>query len=144
MKMIMHRAAASLAAFTMILLGGCAASPGKAIFDTDESQLELRSYQARTIESSDELEVMRDVIDTLQDLGFVLENADAGLGTISGSRTAGGPIRMTVTVRPRGQDAFLVRANAQRGTQRVDDPAVYQEFFNALKQSGFITAGTVR
>ena len=142
--MTTHHISRLLAVFGMILLGGCAASPGKAIFDTDESQLELRSYQARTIESADELEVMRDVIDTLQDLGFVLENADAGLGTISGSRTAGGNIKMTVTVRPRGEGSFLVRANAQRGTQRVDDPAVYQEFFNALQQSGFITAGAAR
>lgn len=128
----------------LLCLGGCAATPQKAIFDTDESQLQLRSYQSRTIESPSEIDVMRDVIDTLQDLGFVLENADAGLGTISGARVAGGNIRMTVTVRPRGENAVLVRANAQRGVQRVDDPAVYQEFFNALQQAGFITAGATR
>ena len=138
------RRSRTLAVMCLVLLGGCAASPGKAIFDTDESQLELRSYQARTIESADELEVMRDVIDTLQDLGFVLENADAGLGTISGSRTAGGHIKMTVTVRPRDEGTFLVRANAQRGIQRVDDPAVYQEFFNALESFPLSETGTSR
>ena len=111
-------------AVIVLLAGGCAASPQKAIFDTDESQLQLRSYQARTFEASSELDVMRDVIDTLQDLGFVLE--------------------MTVTIRPRGDDTVQVRANAQRGRERIDDPEVYQEFFNALQQSVFITAGAVR
>ena len=142
--MTMYRTKRLLLVIVLVMLGGCAAAPGKAIFDTDESQLQLRSYQSRIVESTSELEVMRDVIDTLQDLGFVLENADAGLGTISGSRTPGGNIKMTVTVRPRGEGAVIVRANAQRGTKRVDDPAIYQEFFNALQQSGFITAGTVR
>jgi hypothetical protein len=131
-------------AIIILLVGGCAASPHKAIFDTDESQLQLRSYQARTFEASNELDVMRDVIDTLQDLGFVLENADAGLGTISGTRSPGGYIKMTVTVRPRGDGSVQVRANAQRGRERIDDPEVYQEFFNALQQSAFITAGAVR
>jgi len=130
-----------LLALICTLAAGCAAAPQKAIFNTDETQLELRSYQSRVIESSSEVDVMRDVVDTLQDLGFLVENADAGLGTVTGTRY--GFVTLTVTVRPRGEGAVVVRANAQRGEQRIDDPEVYQTFFNSLQQSGFISAGRV-
>ncbi len=130
-------------AVVVLLATGCAAAPQKAIFDTDESQLELRSYQSRVFESTNEVDVMRDIIDTLQDLGFLVENADAGLGSVTGKRSRDGLVTLTVTVRPRGEDAVLVRANAQRGDQRIDDPEVYQTFFNSLQQSSFISAGRV-
>jgi hypothetical protein len=126
-----------------LLATGCAAAPQKAIFNTDETQLELRSYQSRVIESTSEIEMMRNVVETLQDLGLLVENADAGLGTVTGKRFQSGLVTLTVTVRPRGNDAVVVRANAQRGDERIDDPEVYQTFFNALQQSGFISTGRI-
>jgi hypothetical protein len=50
---------------------------------------------------------------------------------------------MTVTVRPRGETQLLVRANAQHGITAVDDPETYQDFFNALGKSLFLTAQQV-
>jgi hypothetical protein len=45
--------------------------------------------------------MLRTVIATMQDLSFVIDKADAGLGTVSGTKLDGYQLRMTVTVRPR-------------------------------------------
>ena len=82
---------------------------------------------------------MRAVISTLQDLGFVLDKADLSLGTVSATKLDGYALRMTVTVRPRGADAMLVRANAQMNTTPITDPAPYQSFFQALERSIFLS-----
>ena len=52
-------------------------------------------------------------------------------------------VTMTVTVRPRGEKQLLVRANAQFGITSVEDPATYQDFFNALGKAIFLTAQQV-
>jgi hypothetical protein len=49
-------------------------------------------------------------------------------------------LRMTVSVRPRGETQTLVRANAQYNLQAVEDPLPYQQFFDALEQAMFLTA----
>ena len=50
---------------------------------------------------------------------------------------------MSVTVRPRGETQLLVRASAQYGIKQVDDAETYQDFFNALEKSLFLTAHQV-
>jgi hypothetical protein len=50
---------------------------------------------------------------------------------------------MTVTVRPRNEEQLLVRANAQAGTKAVEAPEEYQDFFNLLAKSLFLTAHKV-
>ena len=86
---------------------------------------------------------MRTVISTLQDLGFVVDRADDVLGTVSATKLDGYALRMTVTVRPRGETQLLVRGNAQYNLQAVDDPILYQDFFTSLGKSMFLTAHEV-
>jgi hypothetical protein len=86
---------------------------------------------------------MRAVIATLQDLGFVLDKADLTLGTVSATKLDGYAMRMTVSVRPRGEGKMVVRANAQMNTSPVTAAAPYQSFFLALERSLFLSNHSV-
>lgn len=132
---------------TLILIGttvGCAPVHDR-ILDTDQSQtqLQLRQVQSRTFETSDKERTMRAVIATLQDLGFVLDKADLTLGTVSATKLDGYAMRMTVSVRPKGNSKTIVRANAQMNTSPITAPAPYQSFFIALERSLFLSAHSV-
>lgn len=84
----------------------------------------------------------RAVIATLQDLGFVIDRADLMLGSVSATKLDQFSLRITVSVRPRGEQ-MLVRANAQYHTAPVEDPKPYQDFFNSLSKSLFLQAQNV-
>jgi hypothetical protein len=86
---------------------------------------------------------MRGVMATLQDLGFVIDNADDALGTVSATKLDRYAMRMTVSVRPRGETQLLVRASAQYNLKAVEDPEPYQQFFNALDKSLFLASQQV-
>jgi len=77
---------------------------------------------------------------TLQDLGFVIDKADAELGTVTATKLKYYALRMTVTVRRRGQTQLLVRANAQYNLRPITEPRPYQQFFAALEKAMFLTA----
>ncbi len=123
---------------------GCAPATTR-ILDTDQSQtqLQLRQVQSRTFETSDKERTLRAVIATLQDLGFVLDKADLTLGTVSATKLDGYAMRMTVSVRPKGNSNTIVRANAQMNTSPITAPAPYQSFFIALERSLFLSAHSV-
>ena len=125
----------------LLLLSGCATTATKA-FEMDESQVKLRSVQTRAFDTTDKEKMMRTVISTMQDLDFVIDKADLTLGSITGTKFTkeNMVVVMTVTVRPRGEKQLLVRANAQFGIRSVEDPATYQDFFNALGKAMFLTA----
>jgi len=118
---------------------GCATTQQQ-LLDSEASQVQLRSIQTRAFDTTDKEKTLRTVMATLQDLGFVLDKADATLGTVSATKLKGYVLRMTVTVRPRGTTQLLVRANAQYNVQPVTDPEPYQQFFAALEKAMFLTA----
>lgn len=123
-----------------LLVGGCATTNQRVLDAGDETQLQKRSYQSRVFDTADKEKVLRAVISTLQDLGFVIERADLMLGTVSGTKWDRNLIRITVSVRPKGSDRILVRANAQFNVRPVEDPKQYQNFFASLEKSLFLTA----
>jgi hypothetical protein len=125
------------------ILVGCQTDSKQQVLAVTKSQVELRSFQTRTFDTTDKEKTLRTIISTLQDLSFVVDKADAILGTVSGTKLDGYQLRITVTVRPRGETQMLVRANAQYNITAVEDPETYQQFFIALEKSMFLTAHQV-
>ena len=124
------------------LLAGCETMSHRQVTDA-RSAVELRSFQTRAFDTTDKVKTLRSVIATLQDLGFVLDDADANLGTVSATRLDGHEMRFTVTVRPRGETQLLVRANAQVELSAIEQPELYQAFFASLEKSMFLAAHAV-
>jgi hypothetical protein len=126
-----------------LMLPGCQTGTDPRILGTSESQVKLRSFQSRAFDTTDKETTLRTVIATLQDLGFVVDKADSILGTVSGTKLDRYALRITVTVRPRGETQMLVRANAQYELKAIEDPKPYQDFFTALEKAMFLTAQEV-
>ena len=125
-----------------LVLAACEMSPARPVLEGG-SQVELRSIQTRAFETDDREQTLRTVIATLQDLGFVIDRADATLGAVSATKLDGYELRMTVTVRPRDAESLLVRASAQYELVPVESPETYQDFFTALEKSMFLATHAV-
>jgi len=122
------------------LLAGCQTDSRDQVLAVSQSSVALRSMQTRAFDTTDKLKTMRTVIATLQDLGFIVDKADDMLGTVSGTKLDGYTLRMTVTVRERGETQMMIRANAQYNITPVEEPGPYQQFFAALEKAMFLTA----
>ena len=132
------------AALTLVFMLAACVSTQKRLLDSDTSQLQLRSIQTRAFDTTDRELMLRTVMATLQDFGFILDAGEVALGTVTGVKRIRQKImRMTVSVRPRGQTQLLVRANSQIGNELVTDPVPYQRFFAALSKSLFLEAQQV-
>lgn len=139
------------AAACVAALSSCASPPAdRGVLTSPESQLKLRSIQSRAYDTVDRQNVLRNVIATLQDLEFMIEAADAALGTVTARKfllprgtPLGQELMLTVTVRPRGERQMLVRLNAEFNRRAVEDPEVYQRFFTALGKSLFLSGQEV-
>ena len=121
---------------------GCASTPREAIFES-QSSVQQRSYQSRKFATADTKQVLRTIIATLQDLGFVIDKADAELGSISATKLDNFELRVTATVRRRGDTQTLVRVNATWRDGPITNPVTYQDFFVALEKSMFLAAQQV-
>jgi hypothetical protein len=130
-----------LIVFSLFIVG-CATTQQR-LLDSDSSQVQLRSIQTRAFDTTDKEKTLRTIMSTLQDLGFVIDKADAILGTVSATKLKHYALRMTVTVRPRGETQLLVRANVQYNVTPITDPETYQQFFIALEKAMFLTAHQV-
>jgi hypothetical protein len=124
------------------LIGGCAAT-GPNVTGDSTSQLQTRQMQTRQYETLDKNMTMRSVIATLQDLGFVIDDANPKLGTITATRLHEYPMRMTVTVVNKGEKQVSVRVNARIDENSVTDASTYQDFFVALDKAMFLTLNKV-
>ena len=125
------------------LLCGCASTHND-VLGTTQTQIQMRNYQSRMFDTSDKALVLRAVVSTMQDLGFIIERADEKLGTVSGQSYAlQHRSKLTVSVRAINSKQIVVRANAQVGLKALDEPIAYQNFFNALGQSLFLEAHEV-
>ena len=122
-----------------IVLAACGTSREQ-LLATSQSQLQIRSIQTRVFDTTDREKTLRTIVATMQDLGFVIDNANHTLGSVSSTKLDNFLLRMTATVRPKGATQLLVRANMQFNLSQVDDPEPYQQFFTALGRAMFLEA----
>ena len=133
-----------LAVLVLLFLAAGCASSSKQILATEQSQVALRSMQSRAFDTTDQKLMMRSVINTLQDLDFLIQDSSLDLGTVTGQKFSGiTVVKISVTVKARNVKQLLVRANAQYGLKAIEDPKIYQDFFAALEKSIFLTAQQV-
>jgi len=129
-------------AIVLAALAGCNSSKDR-LLDTEKGQVELRQIQSRAFDTTDREKMLRTIMATLQDLGFVMDKADAGLGVVTATKLDKYALRMTVTVRARGEKQLLVRASGQFELKPVTAPEPYQQFFLALSKAMFLEAQQV-
>ena len=128
-------------ALVSVILVGCASSKDELFKMGYSSQVELRSFQSRVFDTTDKQKTLKSVISTMQDLGFVISKADAQVGVVTGSKFADrNSVILSVTVRSKNDKQILVRANAQQQLESIEDPQMYQDFFNALQKAMFLKA----
>jgi len=125
----------------LFVISACASTSERAL--QGGNQVALRSMQTRSFDTNDKRLVTRNVIATLQDLGFVIDNADADLGTVTATKLSGYQIKMTVSIRKKSENSLLVRANAQYNIQAIEDPKMYQDFFISLGKALFLSANKI-
>ena len=128
----------------MLGLAACATGKQQKILETSEPQVKLRSIQSRVFDITDENRLLRTIIATFQDLGFVIDDAEESLGTVSGTRRSGYSLRMTVSIRPRGTDQMIVRSSIQCNLETIEKPEPYQYFFSTLSKALFLEAQPVK
>jgi hypothetical protein len=131
----------ALSIISAVALAGCAGPEPSVTGAT--SQVEIRQIQTREYDTLNREMTLRSVIATLQDLGFVIDKADAQLGTVTATRYNEYMMRMTVTVREKDSQRIAVRANARIDETAVTDAKTYQDFFVALDKAMFLTAQKV-
>lgn len=122
-----------------LFFSGCATTQER-LLDSDSSQVQLRSIQSRTFDTTDKEKTLRTIMATLQDLGFVIDQADSMLGTVTATKLNRYALRITVSIRPKGGSQTLIRANCQYQDKPVNDPEPYQNFFASLEKAMFLTA----
>ena len=135
--MKMKKLALVLAVTLCASFTGCTSLNEAVLGDGSETQVQTRSYQTKIFEAPDVETAIKAVIATMQDVGFVIDNADARVGTVTGTSFHNAS-RLSVTVRKYGDNQVQVRANAQSGLEIIRDPIAYQNFFNSLAKSLFL------
>lgn len=124
-----------------LMIAGCATTEPQ--IAGSGSQVEIRQIQTREYDTLNKAMTLRSVIATLQDLSFVIDKADATLGTVTATRYDRYAMRMTVTVREKEGKRIAVRANARINEDAVTNPKTYQDFFVALDKAMFLTLNKV-
>lgn len=132
------------------------------------SQFELRAYQTRDYDVEDHKLVMKAMINALQDLGYIIETAEAELGVVTARKwtnvehtkkavkkaqkdgaalPANVMTECSANVSPFGkqnrvrltfQQRVLGPDGAVMRTSVIEDPAFYQEFFARVDKSVFV------
>lgn len=143
----------TLLAGAVATLAGCAPTvqQQEAMFTPSAAAAASRSRESRRFETRDRTLMLRAIVGALQDLGFTIEETQATLGLVVGSKLSGALIRAQVSVNaPEAGSDIVVRATFQRIIARpgaalalggtLSDPVLYREFFEKIAQSVFLTS----
>lgn len=126
-----------------MVLSGCQLDSRQQVLASPNSQVAQRAISSKSFETGDRNLVYRATLSTLQDLGFVVDRADAVLGTVSATRFGVNVMRLTVSLRSAGANRTIVRASGQYDQSALSDPVPFQRFFDALSQALFLQANQI-
>jgi len=164
-----------------VALFGCQSAPPQGALKLPPQSLNDRKLQTRRFDGIAEADLLAASAAVLQDLGFNLDETEAGLGVIVASKqrsahVAGAAklaklldwfldielevdkeqrIRASLVSRPAGtpEASFLVRVTFQRivwntrneisKQQALNEPELYQKFFDRLSKSVFLEAHSI-
>jgi long-subunit fatty acid transport protein len=143
-------------ALLLAVPAGCAptAEQQAAAFTSTSATTAARARQSRRFDTTDMAMMLQAAIGAMQDIGFVIDESDAPQGVLVGTKLSGALLRGQVILRPGGDGkTIIVRATFQRILPRpgamlavgeeLDDPKLYQGFFEKLSQSAFLTANDI-
>lgn len=158
-------ASVAVALAVMHVAGGCLTDGGP---PPPPTQLELRGYQTREYDTQDIRLVMKAMVNVLQDMGFIINNADTQLGLLSANKMTDITHSKKEIKRAQKKDELLsktlvldctanvsafgkqsrVRVNFQQrvlGTNGatmsaspITDAAFYQQFFSQVDKGIFL------
>jgi len=114
-------------------LGGC--DYGLHDFSRPPEAQKLAGIRSRSFDTSDREKILRAVISTLQDLGFIVDRADFERHTVSGTKLERYLFRWTVTVVAQDASRLAVRAQGRYDVTPVLAPEPYEKFFAALARA---------
>ncbi|GMW00924.1 MAG: hypothetical protein AMXMBFR84_20610 [Candidatus Hydrogenedentota bacterium] len=165
-----YRLRLALIAMALPFVFGCATSDPE---PQPMSQVEMRNMQTRQFDTNDSKLVMKAMLSTLQDMGFIVNSADADLGYISANKwtevqhskkemkkakkdetplAQNIVLECTANVTIQG-GAARVRANFQKKTVDtagntmqagpIEDAAFYQTFFSKVDKGLFLESSGV-
>jgi hypothetical protein len=122
-----------IAAILLIaFISGCASQIDPALLK--QHQLQLQRMQTRVFDTHDRNAVTRGVIAAMQDLDFIIDDADARQGVVAANKFGPYPIKMTVTIQPISDKQILVHDIAQYNLKTLEDPFLYEQFFSSLQE----------
>ncbi|MBM3592977.1 MAG: hypothetical protein FJX32_09940 [Alphaproteobacteria bacterium] len=132
-----------LLASLMPMIAACQMDSRQQVLATSNTQAAQRAISTRSFDTGDQPRVFQATIAALQDLGFVVDRADAVLGTVSATRYGGNLIRLTVSLRQISPRQTVVRASGQINQVALSDPEPFQRFFEALSQALYLAANPI-
>ena len=113
-------------------ISGCASQIDPAL--VKQRELQVQRMQTRVFDTNNRSGLVRGVIAAMQDLSFVIDNADAQQGIIAAKKYGDYLIEMTVTVQPISRKQILVHGIAQYNLKPIEDPFLYEQFFSSLQE----------
>jgi hypothetical protein len=66
------------------------------------NQVELRSFQTRQYDNVDKKQLLRATVSTLQDLSFIVDDANYDFGTITATKLDGYMLKVSISLRDLG------------------------------------------
>ena len=132
----------------LLLTFGCTdAARQTAALTVTDSAVAQRNRQTRRFDTTDLALLLQAGIGVLQDLGYVIDESRSAIGVVVGSKSTPRRIRAQILIRPSpdgkssvARATFQIVSNGLAGLETLDDPALYQQFFEKLSQSVFLTA----
>ena len=148
----------AVVAVSAVIASGCQ-QQGTALeaISSPQTSVSSRALQSQVVEAASERAVIQSTIDTLQDFGFDITESSISSGIVSGAKKQSSgsfyglyaDVRVTVTVLPKVDNEWVVRAGFQKiipshdprlyRSEPIANQTIYRDFFDKLKQSLFLS-----